>query len=214
MKKSWKYDKAIGKWMPDISDPKTFQPFRRNEDDDLESSGVMGIQEAPDFAALIDTTADYIQERWKISKEVANEIAEWHDALVEISSDSAQSGAFARVIGVLLHIGGDMRVSVYGLAFATGMNKFLKWNTMTAAAEGLECTRAAISKRAIQWEDMLGLKRSAHMKSESARAKYSAAQKKNHWRKAAKIQVAQTAPWETDVPAPGTDDEEEQQTAA
>jgi hypothetical protein len=52
------------------------------------------------------------------------------------------------------------------------------------------------------------------MKSESARAKYSAAQKKSHWRKAAKIQVAQTAPWETDVPAPGTEDDSEENTAA
>jgi len=52
------------------------------------------------------------------------------------------------------------------------------------------------------------------MKSESARAKYSAAQKKSHWRKAAKIQVAQIAPWETDVPAPGTEDEEESREVA
>jgi hypothetical protein len=174
----------------------------------------MAIQDAPDFAALMDTTSDYIQERWNVPKNTAGEIGEWHDALLEISSESAQSGAFARVIGVLLHVGGDMRVSVYGLAFATGMNRLLKWPTMSAAAEGLGCTRAAISKRAIQWEDLLGLKRSAHMKSESARAKYSAAQKKSHWRKAAKIQVAQIAPWETDVPAPGTEDEEESREVA
>lgn len=179
---------------------------------DFNDAADMAIQDAPDFASLMDTTADYMQERWGMTPKTAKEVGEWHDAQMDLASESAQAGAFARVIGVLLHVGGDMRVAVYGLAFATGMNRLLKWPTMSAAAEGLGITRAAISKRAIQWEDLLGLKRSAHMKSEAAREKYRAAQKKNHWRRAATTE--QVAPWETDVPAPGTEDEEEDQKAA
>jgi len=156
----------------------------------------MAVQDAPDFAALMDTTADYVQERWRVSPGVAREIGAWHDAQMDLASESAQSGLLGRVIGVLIHVGGDLRVAVYGLAFAVGMNRLLKWPTMSLAAEGLGVTRAAISKRAIQWEDLLGLKRSAHMKSESAREKYREAQKKNHWRKASKVPVSTTAPWE------------------
>lgn len=176
--------------------------------DDFHDAADLAVQDAPDFAALIDSTADEIRERWHLPSPVAEEIAQWHDASLELASESAQSGAFARVIGVLLHVGGDMRVSVYGLAFACGLNRLLKWPTMSAAAEGLNVTRAAISKRAIQWEDLLGLKRSAHMKSNEAREKYRAAQLKSHWRKAGATEPA-TVPWETDVPAPGTEDDGE-----
>ena len=139
-------------------------------------------------------------------------MGEWIDAREELASESAQSGTFARVIGVLLHVGGDMRVAVYGLAFATGMNRLLKWPTMTAAAEGLGVSRAAVSKRAIEFKDLLSLKRSAHMKSESDREKYRQAQKKNHWRKAGSptggSKVCESVPWDTEVPALGTEDAE------
>ena len=180
-------------------------------DHEFHDPAEMAVQSAPDFAALMDTTADYLQERWRLDRRIALEMGEWIDAREELASESAQAGAFGRVIGVLLHVGGDMRVAVYGLAFATGMNRLLKWPTMTAAAEGLGVTRAAISKRAIQWEDLLGLKRSAHMKSESAREKYRLAQKKNHWRKAGsptgESKVCASVPWDPEVPAPGTEEE-------
>ncbi len=182
-------------------------------DQEFQDAADRASVDAPDFATLMDTTADHLCERWHLPRVKAEEIGAWHDALMELAHESAQSGAFARVIGVLLHVGGDMRVSVYGLAFATGMNRLLKWPTMSAAAEGLGITRAAISKRAIQWEDLLGLKRSAHMKSDAAREKYRQAQKKNHWRKASS-KIATAAPWETDVPAPETEDEEDQQEVA
>ena len=182
-------------------------------DQEFHDAADLAVQDAPDFAALMDTTADYLCERWNIPRLKAEELGAWHDAQMDLASESAQSGAFARVIGVLLHVGGDMRVAVYGLAFATGMNRLLKWPTMSAAAEGLGISRAAISKRAIQWEDLLALKRSAHMKSEAAREKYRQAQKKNHWRKAS-LKIATAAPWETDVPAPGTEDEEDQKKVA
>lgn len=187
---------------------------------DFRDAADRAVQEAPDFAALMDTTADYLQERWGLDKATAEALGAWIDAREELASESAQSGAFARVIGVLIHVGGDLRVAIYGLAFAVGMNRLLKWPTMTLAAEGLGVTRAAISKRAIQWEDLLGLKRSAHMKSEKAREKYSEAQKKNHWRKAGvstgseKSKVCQVAPWDPETPAPGTEDLEDQEEVA
>jgi hypothetical protein len=187
---------------------------------DFNDAADWGVQEAPDHAALMDTTADYLQERWKLNKSTAGEMGAWIDAREELASESARSGALARVVGVLIHMGGDLKVSVYGLAFAVGMNRLLKWPTMTLAAEGLGVTRAAVSKKAIQWEDLLGLKRSAHMKSEKAREKYSEAQKKNHWRKAGasagpeKSKVCQVAPWEPNVPALGTEDAEDQEEVA
>jgi DnaJ-domain-containing protein 1 len=163
-------------------------------DQEFHDAADMAVQEAPDFAALMDTTADYLLERWSITFPVANQIAEWHDAQMELASESAQAATLRRVLGVLLHAGGDMRVTVYALAFATGMNRLLKWPTMSAAAEGLGVTRAAISKRAVFFEDLLGLKRSAHMKSDAAREKYRVAQKKNHWRKA---KATESVPWES-----------------
>ena len=187
---------------------------------DFNDAADWGVQEAPDHAALMDTTADYLQERWKLNKATAEDLGAWIDAREELASESARSGALARVVGVLIHMGGDLKVSVYGLAFAVGMNRLLKWPTMTLAAEGLGVTRAAVSKKAIQWEDLLGLKRSAHMKSEKAREKYSEAQKKNHWRKAGastgseKSKVCQVAPWEPNVPAPGTEDEDQEEAVA
>ena len=183
------------------------------KDHEFHDAADLAVQQAPDFAALMDTTADYLQERWGISEATAVAIGAWHDAQMDLASESAQSGAFARVIGVLLHVGGDMRVAVYGLAFATGMNRLLKWPTMSAAAEGLGISRAAISKRAVQWEDLLGLKRSAHMKSDAAREKYRDAQKKNHWRRASTLPEP-SVPWETDVPAPGTEEEGEETAAS
>jgi Na+-driven multidrug efflux pump len=164
-------------------------------DQEFHDAADLAIQEAPDFADLLDTTEDYLLERWKITFPVARQIAEWHDAQMELAQESAQAGALRRVIGVLLRAGGNLRVSVYGLAFAAGMNRLLKWPTMSAAAEGLGVTRAAISKSAVQWADLLGLSRSAHMKSDEAREKSRAAQKKNHWRKAA-TKVPESAPWE------------------
>jgi DnaJ-domain-containing protein 1 len=163
---------------------------------EFEDAADLAVQAAPDFADLLDTTEDYLLERWEITFPVARQIAEWHDAQMELAHESAQAGAFSRVIGVLLHVGGDMRVAVYGLAFATGMNRLLKWPTMSAAAEGLGVSRAAISKRAVQWADLLGLKRSAHMKSDAACEKYREAQKKNHWRRAAIAKAPESVPWE------------------
>ncbi len=172
------------------------------------------VQHAPDFASLMDTTADYLQERWAITPRVADELGAWHDAQLELASESATSGTLARVIGVLIHGGGDLKVAVYGLAFAVGMNRLLKWPTMTAAAEGLGISKAAISKWCVRWADLLGLKRSAHMKSDEAREKYRVAQKKNHWRRPASPEIATVAPWETDVPAPVTEDEQENPAAS
>ena len=187
---------------------------------DFNDAADWGVQEAPDHAALIDTTADYLQERWKLNRPIAEDLGAWIDAKEELASESARSGALARVVGVLIHMGGDLKVSVYGLAFAVGMNRLLKWPTMTLAAEGLGVTRAAVSKKAIQWEDLLGLKRSAHMKTDKAREKYSEAQKKNHWRKSGassvseKSKVCEGVHWDPNVPAPGTEDEDQEEAVA
>ena len=184
---------------------------------DFNDAADWGVQEAPDHAALMDTTADYLQERWKLNRPIAEDLGAWIDAREELASESARSGALARVVGVLIHRGDNLKVSVYGLAFAVGMNRLLKWPTMTLAAEGLGVTRAAVSKKAIQWEDLLGLKRSDHMKSEKAREKYSEAQKSNkHWRRKQSVPFDEPlqAFWETDVPALGTEDEDQEEAVA
>ena len=183
---------------------------------DFNDAADWGVQEAPDHAALMDTTADYLQERWKLNKATAEDLGAWIDAREELASESAKKGALRIVVSGLLLVRGNPFVHIYSLAFALGMNRQLPWATMTRAAQMLGVTKAAISKGTNKWADLFGINRSVHMKAENACEKYSEVQKSNkHWRRKQSVPFDEPlqAPWETDVPAPGTENDQDENAA-
>ncbi len=139
----------------------------------------------PDIAAEIDTLEDQLSERFehhKPSRKLINEFAGWHRSEMEAAETEGLSKTLARVI-VWLIKRDNAQMAAYCMAFAAGLDE-LNGISMTAVAEKLGVTRAAISKGANECCDELGLPRiTKYMRSEQARENCSAAQNKNHWRK-------------------------------
>jgi hypothetical protein len=135
-----------------------------------------------DFAASIDTPADELADQFGISKAQAKSLLHWHEAEINAAIRKAEAHYLQQIVGGLLSAK-NAKLSAAGLAFAGGL----------AALNGLRCQRdyakqihvsaSAISKVVKAWQRTLGLRPSAHQKSESACDTYSSVGKSKHWRK-------------------------------
>lgn len=135
----------------------------------------------PDYAASIDKPHEILADEFGISAEKAARLIQWHNLEIQAAVDREKSNYLQLIIGGLLS-SKNPKLNAAGLAFAANL----------AALNGLPCQReyarqnhisaSALSKVVKAWSHTLGLRPSAHQKSEQACATYSEVGKKNHWR--------------------------------
>ena len=159
----------------------------------------------PDMADLIDRPADawadeLVKQGCIVTECGKDRLQQLIDQYGKQAHDKATASAIRFFLGNMFEQdkpSRGIRVKCWGLAFASGYG--VEGTTMTEAAQRinksmalkLEChecghkwrtkagtvTRAAISKMAVMWCEMLGLPESRYMKSEQARGAYSKRQK-------------------------------------
>jgi hypothetical protein len=77
----------------------------------------------------------------------------------------------------------DVRLNARALALATGIGASVGLGSAAAVGRELGVTRAAVTKRANAWSDLLGIRPLNFLRSQATRARCAAAQRTNHWRK-------------------------------
>lgn len=165
----------------------------RPSDDDTEVGGhspysASDIADTPlartevDFASQIDTPDEEIAERFGISVKQARLLLAWHQTAVETAIRQAQAQYLQVIVGGLLSAK-NPKLSAAGLAFAGDLAALNGLHCQREYAKQLHVSPSAISKVVKAWQRALGLRPSAHQKSEAACRTYSTSGKANHWRK-------------------------------
>lgn len=134
-----------------------------------------------DYAAAIDQPHELLADQFQITLEKATRLIAWHNKEIQAAVDREKSNYLQLIVGGLLS-SKNPKLNAAGLAFATNL----------AALNGLPCQReyarqnhisaSAVSKVVKAWSRALGLRPSAHQKSEQACLTYSEVGKANHWR--------------------------------
>ncbi|MES2923130.1 MAG: hypothetical protein V4819_16355 [Verrucomicrobiota bacterium] len=161
-------------------------------DDDAEVGGhspysITDIGEIPlarvdvDYAAAIDQPHDILADDFNITAEKATAILAWHQRETQAAVEIEKANYLQLIVGGLLS-SKNPKLNAAGLAFANNL----------AILNGLPCQReyarqnhvspSAVSEIVKQWQVTLGLRPSAHQKSEKACDTYSAVGKTRHWR--------------------------------
>lgn len=131
-----------------------------------------------DMAKEIDTLEDEIQEAFSMLK-TSREMAQWAAKLVrqveERSMTVERSRVLTKTVNFLVRKD-NAKLAAIGISYAAGLD-FLNGTTMTQIADKIGVTRAAVSKVANEFCDLLNIPRSRYMKSNEARQAYSQRQK-------------------------------------
>lgn len=120
-------------------------------------------------------------DEFNITPAQATQILSWHLKQIAVAVDKEKSNYLQLIVGGLLS-SKNPKLNSAGLAFAANL----------AALNGLPCQReyarqnhvsaSAVSKLVKAWQVTLGLRPSAHQKSEKACATYATVGKNHHWR--------------------------------
>lgn len=158
---------------------------RGRKDDSEESSQDPAESNAasftPDIASAVDSLAEILAERFRISIEAAKQIAAWHKSTVESESIAYKAFLLQRMIAAFIEPG-NLRLRAGGLAFAANLAALNGVGTLRDFAARINVSPAAVSKVKKWWQTELALPPSPHGKSREACANYSTAQKNKHWR--------------------------------
>jgi hypothetical protein len=134
-----------------------------------------------DYALEIDKPEEILADEFGIPATAAIKILAWHQREVISAVEKEKADYLQIIVGGLLSAK-NPKLNSAGLAFASNL----------AALNGLPCQReyarqihvspSAISKVVRAWSRVLGLRPSAHQKSEEACQKYARIGKAKHWR--------------------------------
>lgn len=134
-----------------------------------------------DYAAVIDQPHELLADEFGLTTDQARRMLKWHQQETASAVERKKAHYLQLIIGGLLSAK-NPKINAAGLAFATNLS----------ALNGLPCQReyarqnnispSAVSKVVKGWSRTLGLRPSAHQKSEQACSTYSQVGKAQHWR--------------------------------
>jgi hypothetical protein len=134
-----------------------------------------------DIASEIDALPQRIADKFTISLKASEEIAQWHIAIIERASNQHQAEIIQNIVAGLLSAK-NPKLAAAGIAFATKLDALNGLNQVQFAKEN-NISRQAVSKCTKHWQKILGVRPSAHQKSEGACDSYRKSSLSSHWRK-------------------------------
>lgn len=135
-----------------------------------------------DVASFIDTPAEILAETYALTLAQADALILWCKAQTAAAIRSHEAHLLQVIVGGLL-AAKNPKLSAAGLAFAANLSALNGLGSQSEYAKDNSVSRSAISKIVKAWQRALGLRASAHQKSEKACAAYSTAATQSHWRK-------------------------------
>jgi hypothetical protein len=136
-----------------------------------------------DFSARCDTRADEIAERWKITHDIAAQIAKDEAEMIEREVERRKAEQL-QTIAAFMIAPGNARKRALGLAYVANLDALNGIGSQEMAGKQTLSTRASINAEAIKWRDLFGLPQNGHMKADAARGTYSKDKaSSNHWRR-------------------------------
>lgn len=126
-----------------------------------------------DISAELDEQWQIIADEFGVNEKTARRIEAWADkrALSGREETSANAQLLHRFVCWLL-AGGDVRLKTVAMVFAAGLNNLHGWNSMSHAAEELNCSRQAIDKLVLEIQAWLALPANEWNRSSYARDSY------------------------------------------
>lgn len=134
-----------------------------------------------DVAALIDTPAEILAETHGLTIPQALALIAWCKSEIASAIRTHEAHLLQVIVGGLL-AAKNPKLSAAGLAFAANLSALNGLGSQSEYAKDNSVSRSAISKIVKAWQRALGLRASAHQKSEKACAAYSSAATQHHWR--------------------------------
>jgi len=134
-----------------------------------------------DIAAALDTPAELLAETYRLTLPQATGLLGWCKEQIASAIRSHEAHLLQVIVGGLL-AAKNPKLSAAGLAFASGLDALNGLGCQSEYARANHVSRAAVSKIVIAWQRALGLRKSAHQKSERACTIYSNVATANHWR--------------------------------
>lgn len=134
-----------------------------------------------DFASEIDKPHEILADEFGLTSEQASRILEWHNQEVQAAVDKEKANYLQLIVGGLLS-SKNPKLNSAGLAFATNLDTLNGLPCQRQYARENHVSASAISKLVKAWQVTLGLRPSAHQKSEKACNTYSVVGKNRHWR--------------------------------
>ena len=168
------------------------EPLQRDNPAELDPAEWHCASHTPDIAAAVDTVADYLVEEFDLTPGQADGVAGLMSRLINAEAERRKSHLLGRLVAFFMRPG-NVKLRVFGLAFACDLGALNGLKNQTAAAAKLHVSRAAVSVCTNEWSDLLDLPRSRHMKSQQTRDRFSADKKKSHWRHRGFTPKSQTA---------------------
>lgn len=132
------------------------------------------------IAEQLDALPAVIADKFGLDIKTSQKIAEWHEAIVEQTSQQHQAQIIQNIIAGLLSTR-NPKLAAAGIAFATELDALNGLNQAEFAREN-NITRSAVSKCTVYWQRVLGVKPSVHQKSENACLAYKHNAVNDHWR--------------------------------
>ncbi len=133
-----------------------------------------------DIAEEIDGLAPQIADMFDVNIDTAEKIAKWHESLINQSSIQHQAEIIQNIVAGLLSTK-NPKLAAAAIAFATKLDALNGLN-QTQFAEENNISRSAVSKCTKHWQRALGVRPSAHQKSEEACQSYRRSATESHWR--------------------------------
>jgi len=146
---------------------------------DLAESPRASVQ--TDIAEELDDLSEKLADRFDIDISTANAIAAWHDEIVAKTAMQHQAEIIQNIVAGLLS-SKNPKLAAAGIAFATKLDALNGLN-QASFANANNISRQAVSKCTKHWQKLLGVRPSAHQKSEEACEAYRISSQEDHWRK-------------------------------
>jgi hypothetical protein len=120
--------------------------------------------------------------RVSISESLLNQLTE--DVLAEVQTAPKQENRAEVAAAITAHLvrPGNIGLRAAALCFAVGLNRQMRWKTVTEAAEALHVTKQALSKVICQMREDLNLPHNEHSKRPEVCATLQRVQTERHWR--------------------------------